>query len=448
MDTNSYHYVSKLEFGGSILDQVTDPINIVSSVLEIDLYEDVLNPYVHGTISIIDSFGFRNAINFKGTETVTLEITEQLTESSQPRVVVSKKFYVSRIEATAPVNDRTDVVLIHIVEDHVIVNAVKQISKSYTGHFEEMIAKIIRTELQKPVAFKNYEPSAQGARKVVVPYLNPIEAIIWLRDRATSPLGFPMLTYSTLYSEDIVIESMEKNLKTPVLNLKNPLRYTKDMRTSDNPAEEMIYNIEGYKDVNSENVINMIESGTIGSRYSSTDLNTGATNRRHFSVRNVLDEIYVNDIINGNFIFNIFDPVLKIGDFLYDEYDSLNVHQVNTGNTYSQFRNYHDESVAGTSLKYKQNIIKNIMNRNTVDINMNGFLFFAKNISVANKLRLMFLNSDASDNSVDLKKSINQRRSGDYVITAIRHSINKSSHRVVFSCSKIKDFPEDALVIS
>ncbi len=439
MESGTYHFCTKAILSGTILEKVGIEVDILPNILEFEFYEDILNPFVHASISLIDDFGLRHAVNLQGTETITIEFVEKLEEQ---RVLFEKKFYISRIEANAPINDRSDAIVLHLVEEHVIINAVKQISKSYTGSFEQIIKSISEIELGRKIAYKNFKPSAQGPRKVVVPYLTPIEAICWLRDRASSKSGFPMLAYSTLFGNDIIIENMEENLTSTVLNPKSPLRHTSGMRTSQDIAARKIYAIEGFEDVNSENMLHMIETGTIGSRFSVTDINTGVTTRKHYSIRNIVDEMSINDLIEGKFTYNLFDPLLKIGDSLYDLYDANNVHQINTTRTYPQFKNYHDESNGQTSLKYKQQMIKNILNRNTLKLKMDGFLFFAKNISVADKLRLLFLNSDASANGVDVNTTTDHRRSGDYIITSIKNSISKTEHSVVFSGCKVNDLPK------
>jgi hypothetical protein len=226
----------------------TTSIDIRNNVIETHIYENLETPYVTCRIVVIDDFGFRDRLRIRGTERVFLEY-------SKP--------------------------------------SVKSISKSFTGSIEAIIRQIVTGEFSKVVRERDFTGTSQGERKVIVPYLTPIEAIQWIKTHGTTRLGAPIYCYSSFFESDILLSDLEGLLKREIFNKKFPLLYGQSIAALESRLQiaRPYMEVEKFREVDTENSLELYEQGAIGSLYSMTDFGTGISNERHVSVRNILDEL-------------------------------------------------------------------------------------------------------------------------------------------------------------
>jgi len=425
-------------------------VDVRGNVLEVVFYENLYKPYIDATIAIIDDFGLRDALSIQGTERLKLVLGDA--EKPEEPVAV-KYFFFSRIADVQRMNERSELLLINLVEEHVYIDSVKQFSRSYTGELEDIISTISANELGKQVQQVNFEGSVQGTRKIIVPYMSPLESIQWLRDRATTRTGSPIFLYSSLYSDNLFMSDLDSLLKEPVFNNKLPLRYTSATASASETEENLrpYYEIISFKQTNSEDTQSLYENGAIGSYYASIDAGTGTVSGSHISVRDLIDEFYTNELISPDTVQTIFDPSLEIDGRLSDEYNSLHIHQVVSSGTYNQFKSYHDEtslldasnSVIESRLKVKNKLIRMLLKRNVIDIGMNGSLFFEGKMPVGRRIRVLFLNSNVEGDLKDPTKQIDRRKSGDYLVLAINHRLVQEKHTAILRMSKLGELPKD-----
>jgi len=425
-------------------------VDVRGNIVEVNLFENLYKPYVDSTIVLIDDFGLKNSLNIQGTERLKLVLGDA--ENPEEPVVV-KYFFFSKINDTQKMNERAELLSISLVEEHVYIDAIKQFSKSYTDELENIITSIADNELGKTVVKSLFEPSVQGPRKIIVPYLSPLEAIQWLRDRATTQTGSPIFLSGSLYTNSLVMSSLDGLLREDVINDKLPLRYSSAISGVDADQDQLrpYYEIMSFKEVDAENSLALYENGAIGSFYASIDAGTGVLSGDHISVREILDEFYTNKLISADTNQSVFDPSLEIDGKLSDEYNSLHIHQVVSSNTYNQFKSYHDEtsllgennSLIESRLKAKNKIIRTFLKKNIIDIGMNGSLFFKGKISVGRKLRLLFLNSNVQGDLKDTNDQIDKRKSGDYIILATNHRLADEKHTTILRLTKLGELPKD-----
>ena len=425
-------------------------VDVKSNIIELDFFENLYNPYVDALVVLIDDFGLKNALNIQGTERLKIVIGNP---DSPEEASIIKYFFFSKINDVKRVNERSEIISLSLVEEHVYINSIKQFSRSYTDSLENIISDISINELGRNVRKVFFDGSVQGARKIIVPYMSPLESINWLKDRATTRTGGPLFLYGSLYEDNLLMSDLDNLLKEDVVNDKLPLRYSSAISSMDAQSENLrpYYEIISFKEVGADNSLALYENGAIGSYYANLDVGSGVVLGDHISIRDIIDEFYTNQLISDDTLQSIYDPSLEIDGRLSDEYNSLHIHQVSSSNTYNQFKSYHDESIIlnndnslnESKLKIKNKIIRTILKKNIIDIGMSGSLFFQGAIPVGRKLRVLFLNSNVQGDNKDPIKQIDTKKSGDYVILAIHHKLTSEKHTSVLRLSKLGELPKD-----
>ncbi len=429
-------------------------VDISSNVVEFEIFEHLQKPYLDARIVFIDDFAFRDTLSTQGSERLVLTVGDP-NEPDKP--LFTKGFFFSKVNDTQKMGERTEILSLDLVEDHVLISTVKQFSKSYRGTFEEIISEIAVSELfagtDRKVVEDKFEGSAQGTRKVIVPYLSPLEAIQWVKDRATTRSGGPIYLKSSLYTNNLLLSDFDSLMREEAVNLKTPLRHSTAAQSINQEDERLrpYFEIAAYSEKDNADMLRLYEEGAIGSFYSTVDAGKGVTLGQHISVRDVIEELYTNEILSADQSQSVFDPTLLIGDKLSDEYNSLHVFQVTSTATYNQFSSYHDEAqlldqannIVESKLKVKNKLIRSIMSKNVLDIGIDGRMLLEGRIEAGSKLRLLFLSPDVNADGKDSFDQIDKRKSGDYLILAVNHKFLDQNHNAVLRMTKLGEIPKD-----
>ena len=425
-------------------------IDVRSNIVELSFFESLHKEFVDARIVMLDDFGFRSELSTTGTERINIVVADgNDPQSSQ----INKTFFFSKINDVQKTNERAEILSIDLVEEHVYVNAMKCISRSYEGTLEDAIIDISSRDLGKDVIkTSKFEGRAQGQRKFVIPYMSPLESIQWLKNRMTTRTGSPVYISADLYNNELAFMSLDELLRTDVINESLPLRYTDAMSSAEGEQEfkKIYYQINHFEETNAEDALALYEEGAIGSLYSTLDAHTGQRFDTHISVREIIQDFYTNELISESTSQNIYDPSLVIQGKPSDEYDAIAIHQVTSSNTFNQFKSYHDESqlIDGTTLyesrlKVKNKVIRQILKKNMIDIEMDGALFIEGKVSPGARLRVIFLNPNSASDTKDPTNSIDSKRSGDYLLMNTAHNMLDESHTVSARMVKLGDIPSN-----
>ena len=155
-------------------------LDVRANILEVNFFENIAKPYVDARIALLDDFGFKNNLGIQGTERIRITIGSNKTPEDP---IIQKTFFIAKINESKRLNERSEILSIDLVEEHVFVNGIKQISRSFATTIEDAIKDLCQNQLGKTVVEYLFNKTAQGVRKFIVPYLSPLEAIQWIKTR-------------------------------------------------------------------------------------------------------------------------------------------------------------------------------------------------------------------------------------------------------------------------
>jgi hypothetical protein len=416
-------------------------INITNVVSEIKIFENILMPYLTGSILMLDDAGILESAMVQGTEQI--EISVQLPDQSDPIV---KTFFITNVEHEVKKNDASAVVLLNIIENHGFMDKLTRISKAYTGTCEDIIARIAKDFLDKDIYRDDvtYKPSFQNSFRVVIPYMTALEAIEFIRDKATTELGAPYFIYSTMFSDNLVLADLETILQRTPWNRDQPFIYSAAFSSSvareDLDTQSRIiynYNTQSYEDT-----LKTIQEGAVGARLTVTDLSLSKTEQGHFSGLNSLNALRASGVVQAPQDLMPIDEQSTFNDLLLSDYDSKMYHFI-TSSTYNDALNYYEEDALQVS-KYKNRVIsqsiRKLLNKSPIEIIVPGRAFLKRNMltTVGNCIELSIMKNVPSDQSTT-GFLLDTRRTGDHIIFSKCHmfSVTSKSHRVSMGLSKL-----------
>ena len=436
-DNQSQYKITQAFITSEILGgEKNNRVNINPSIVELVLYENLEKPYISGQIAISDDQGFVDAIGFSGTERLFIEMASE-DPSLEP--VMSRSFIMSSIDQTIKSNDagQASIYVFTLIDEHVLLSKTNKISRSITDSLETEIQKICIQDLKKSVDLSYLYPSVQNNVKVLIPYMHPLEACEWLRDRATTVNGCPLFLYASIHDTNLRLGSLDKMLEQNPWNQKLPYLYSPSnvKKTEDKVPIHRTMQVQTMRSAKMQNTLKQLMAGGIGAVYNNTNLNTGQMSSQHFDVTKIISKLETNEIIPREKSQNVYQKEFKINDDHLHNKDAKIFHQITSTGTYGTWKSYHDEIKSQDfNVKLGNYAIRNMLLKNMFEVTVPGAGFIVSKASVGDIVTINTL-SDDGDNTTSA--TFDQLRSGDFLNYNVRHTFKNTRHDVVMSVCKL-----------
>jgi len=115
--------------------------DIANQVAGIQIFEDLLSPFITGTLIVKDSLDLINLFPFVGEEYVELDIKTPTLKTGN----ISGKFYIYKMTDREMLKDKQMVYQLHFTSQDALIDLNKSISKTFTGKISD-IANTLLTD--------------------------------------------------------------------------------------------------------------------------------------------------------------------------------------------------------------------------------------------------------------------------------------------------------------
>lgn len=428
-----------------ILDQVDftterfpeEIFDLKTSVVELNIFENIELPYLTGSLVMSDDVAFKTTIGIKGSERVTIGIKASSSSDS-----IIKKFMVTGIAKEVSVNERTDVRVLTLIEEHAYLSAVQKISETHTGLPESIIEDILSSHLDKSLAYDpdNFQVqrfAEQSKMRVIIPQLNPLQAVDWLRDRMATSNGSPFFLFATLRDDDISLNDLSTLMESIPWNIDNPYTYAQSSHNQfadpDDPNEQVrkVFHVKSYTASSIESTMRLAQSGALGSRFDVFNLTSGSETQDGFhNGRNTFNN-FILDLgysPEEGFAFddnlNIGIPskgLLNIGNYKSKSFSSVVATRQFFEDDGTPISGYHDENgnLGLYKLKIKSAALRALLMNNVFTISVPGQPYLLdERAGVGSTIQLEYAmpTQDSTTNT-----QIDADRSGKFLIYKARH---------------------------
>ena len=404
-------------------------INITDKVSNIDIYEHIDKPYLTAAITFADDKDVIASADIGGGEKV--EIVLQSTRDDT--VPVSKTFYLDTIIASTKMNDNAEFFVLHLIEDIGFLSSLVNVNMSYSNNPSEIIKGISSSYLGKEVLSTD---NTQKKMKLIVPNLTPIEAMCWIKNMSCTTEGYPFYLLSTLVNDELYFVDLKTLLSAPVINSDLPYSYSEATMAAGSPLSSAHRRvIKGYKFSDTDNLLSLIKKGLVGAQYK-----------------------YLNptkkdpEELNNHYVFDVQKDVIdlmpqskyhysdeyKAKNKSFNEFPSRTITQVGSTDAYDKDSSYHQSEKGHYKLNTINHAIDNLIKNNPLSIIVNGvdFLDGTAHMTTGRKIAVRFMRNMAPE---DTDYYYDNRKSGDFLIFAAKHSFNREEYTASLSCLKISE---------
>lgn len=415
-------------------ERLVSPVELTSVVTDIDIYEHIEKPYLTAKLVFSDTAEVISSNDLLGGETVLIVLQSNRKDTREIR----KYFYVQRIENAIKINDATEVVVLKLIEDIGYISNAQNVNKSYTGNTAEIIEKIAYDYLNKLVSLEqdiDLEPY-----KVIIPNLNPLNAMSWLKNATNTNSGYPYFLFSTFVGKELYFKNLGNMLNQPSMNENKPYVYWQSASQSSDPDVQR-RTIKEYSIAKHEDLFSIIQHGSVGAKYTFLNTLSNTAKRFNFNVKKDVFDKLTEQLPNTQNRMQ-FSDAYAINEKPLNEYQSRNITQICGSGVFNNgsesFRSLNEEILADN---YKRKMVSKSMLhfllKNPLNIIVNGvdFIDGDYNATIGNLLNIEFLT-----NRIDAKNQRRLRdakRSGNYLIYGARHTFKVEGYDLSLSCVKI-----------
>jgi len=423
-----------------------EEVNITGLVSDITIYENMDMPFLTGELAFIDDKRLLERLDIVGGEFITITLTTK--QGGEP---LTKRFCVERLDNATKVNERSEAIILTLIEDIGFISNFKNVNRGYDGNPIDILNKISTDYLGVDTLYLHETVQFQRDMKMIVPNMHPIEAMMWIKNRLTDDAGYPAYLFSTLHLEGLKVGVLSDLIDQTPLNKRQPFIYGANASVgNDILIDKQNFNplpIEDYSYDDKAKMFNLIHDGVVGAKYQFYDALTGRIDYHDFS--------FLDDVA-ANYLDQARQPTIPQG-LEFDEVNIANstsrvISRVTSSGAYNngmESRKTIDEE--NNIANYKKRLTAYAMKKHlqesgniTIRVKGSGFLSPGAHKTIGNVYRILFFaNRAVQENEIPIDK----KKSGDYMVHSIKHVFGNERYDVHLTGCKLQHMKQDVVSV-
>lgn len=386
--------------------------DLKAQLLSMSIFEDIEQPTVYAEIVINDALGLVKDFPIIGEETIEVSF---ITPGRDNITTYKLRTYSVDGTTTSEHSKMSNFTLKCVSHEH-FTNAVQQVDKAFKGTIGEIVLNVLEEELKvtKDITIE----ATRGLTPIVVPRMNPFQAIDYLRQRAIAkrPSGGVFVFFENQYGYNFItleklIEDGKKTINSRVF------QHSPDVKSDKQRQAYAWRNITRVQHLTKFDTIDKMTSGSFKNNVISFDMTTKGVNNTLFKIQEQAQ------------VFETGEKKAKLTNT-----EKL-INEANAGAPYYMFAPK-DTSKGNdylTDLMGYRLAFTNMINQNIIRCMIYGDNY----LTVGDMVTLNLPESSGTSE----KKVGDTRFSGNYMITKLRHIIyqrdRKFKYDITMDCNKV-----------
>ena len=134
-------------------DRLPQPVELNRIVTDVEIFEHMAKPYLTARILIIDAANFYQSADIVGSERIRIQIRSAEEDAKS----IVKNFMISKVEKVEKIQDNTQVIAIHLVEDCYYISSLINLNRTFSGKPSAMLKIIAKETLKKELLVNGEE---------------------------------------------------------------------------------------------------------------------------------------------------------------------------------------------------------------------------------------------------------------------------------------------------
>ena len=393
-----------------------ESVNVREQIDSITIYEDMYSPFITGKLTFRDTFDLPSILGRSGRDLVRFHITTPIVNDET--LDIKGTYFIYKAGERELVRDRTQMYNLHFISIESLFDINSQISRRFAGSADELVKKICSEYLSTTKKIET-DPSIEQLR-YVSNFWSPTKNLEFLSQHArtgsgdTSFLffenrdGFVFKTISSLAAQPILQSFFASDYSIDVEANSTSMRLGEVSR---NPVKDYRVIHGSYRVKTIYDYMGAQQAGAIASKMTTYDM-----------VKKKIDlleyRMSISGILNENSLFrpDVINSTNPVRMHMMKHFSS-NAHQNNSTNS-----GFAQQRVAEMHM----------LNSSRIEIDVYG----RTDYTVGKKVFLGVNATKPIDRTTDIADTEDTNYSGNYLITAIRHVFDRTSHISTIELSK------------
>jgi hypothetical protein len=400
--------------------------DLKDSMIEITYFEDIFSNTITGRLILGEAEGFIEKLHLNGNEFIRLTFTK----ASDKHFIIDVLFRIYKISDRQLVNNmQTEGYILYFCSEELILSEQYKVSKSYPQtKISDIVTDITKNYLKVPGNKQVNVEDTKGIYDFVVPNFKPFEAINWLSTYAQS-------SGKGVFGSDMLFFENNKGYNFSSLQTlfnQSPYRTynyePKNIDTKDQPIQDKMYSVLSYKFMNTIDTLGAINSGQFANQLITVDpllqryITTNFNYSDYFEKSQSLNKYpIVNDMENrvGDKIYETPQAVIKVSPGNHGQKDVPFIGNKPGSYAHDIFAEVYIPNRTAQLTLSNYNKIKLV-----IDGDPGALAGYVINFN------LLSLTPKSTDKKPD------DFYSGQYLISAVKHSINIGGYTTVLEIVK------------
>lgn len=393
-------------------------VDMTNQLIGIEIYEDMFSPFMTMAISIRESQDFINALPLRGEEILNLEISTPTLKNEDQ--IIKGKFYVYKLSDRQLLNDRNTAYTLYCISYEALVDLNMKQSKGYSGNISEMAKAFLEKEGFNTTKKINVERT-KNSTKYTSNFWSPVRNLNFLATAGINDSGSPsyMFFESRKGFNFVTLDSLYKQKMFQKFIKDNYVRDT-DKNISYRNLDRDYQRIIDFKVKVSYDALQVTNNGAYASRVYAFDFVKKKLFAKDYDALSKFNE---SAHLNKNPLYTARKPVSSM-NLIFNEVRH-----------YAVFNGFQDTS--NVNIQQQRNSMMSLLRSSVIEITVFGRTDYTIGQKVFVQVPKPTIITDKDKDGLDSKSGTTDKTySGNYIITAINHVINRNSHTCLLELSK------------
>lgn len=419
--------------------------DIKNVLVQMDVYESISKPFLTADLAIIDHTTLIKDVDFQGTEYI--DVTFRIPETEKR---FERTFIVEKIERSVKGTDTSELILLSLIEDVGFKNYLINVNRSFHNLRPDDIITIMSVEyFDKSVDRPGGLDLALNATPFtcIIPNWHPFTVTKWLTDRLSAGNGVPFFFYRTINDQAFILNNLQTMLTSPPAGRQYIMSQLQaGLAAGSADPDRQSYIIEGYSTSTVENYLDLIRRGYNTGTYESVDITTEIQNRKilRYSAQDLMKDVVVGNQLTPANQFLPFDQEFTIDGRKLDQYDNRRFTEITASNTYHPgtpvTASYADTGYidkTGLAPVVKAMASKAWIQKNNILLSLPGRNFIGEDSTTLGDRIDVAIQGNMFSREQIAEEILDQKRSGQYMICAIKHTFQPRKYKVTLDGLKV-----------
>lgn len=167
--------------------------NVTNQIITLEIFEDLFSPFITGALILKESVDFANVFPLVGQEYVDLTVATPSLENQGGKI--TGRFYIYQFTDRTETAERSTVYKLGIISGDAIIDLNQKISRAYEGKISDIVQKLI-TDKTALMTEKQYNiEETKNKTKYISNFWSPVRNINFLLETAQNASGSPTYTF-------------------------------------------------------------------------------------------------------------------------------------------------------------------------------------------------------------------------------------------------------------